>query len=129
MNDEARRESQAATRKSSWLFTAVCCAYLLLGGWAAWEIFPIGLGLVAGPRFGVSSGALTFHLLLNYGWLIVAGVAILVTLTPAKQVVNLSERYRRPVNLVLLIAAIGFAPRLLDAFALRLPGPFHFIGK
>ena len=68
-------------------------------------------------------------ILLNYVWLIVAGVAFLVTLALAKQVGNFRERYRRPVNLALLIVAIGFAPLLLAAFALTLFGTFHLVGK
>src|SRR6266851_671885 len=83
----------------------------------------------SGLGISISSGSLLFHLLLNYVWLIVAGVAILVTLALAKQVGNFSERYRRPVNLVLLIVAIGFAPMLLAAFALTLSGAFHLVGK
>ena len=129
MNDEAPRETQRASRKSSWLFTAICCGYFLLGGWAAYKIVPICATFFAGLGISISSGSLLFHLLLNYVWLIVAGVAILVTLALAKQVRNFSERYRRPVNLVLLIVAIGFAPMLLAAFALTLFGPFSLIGK
>jgi hypothetical protein len=129
MSDEAPRKPQRAPRKSSWLFTAVCCGYFLLGGWAAYQIFPICATLFAGLGISISSGSLLFHLLLNYVWLIVAGVAILVTLALAKQVGNFSERYRRPVNLVLLIAAIGFAPMLLTVLALTLFGPFHLFGK
>lgn len=129
MNDEAPREPQGAPGRSSWLFTAVCCGYFLLGGWAAHKIVPICTTVFAGLGFSVSSGSLLFHLLLNYVWLIVAGVAVLVTLTFAKQVGNFSERYRRLVNVVLLIAAIGFAPMLLVAFALALSGPFHLTGK
>jgi hypothetical protein len=129
MNDEAPKGPQRAPRKSSWLFTVACCGYFLLGGWAADKIVPICLTLFAGLGFSVSSGSLLFHLLLNYVWLIVAGVAILVILALTKQARNFSERYRRPVNLVLLIAAIGFAPMLLVEFALKLSGPFHLIGK
>lgn len=129
MNDEAPREAQRAPGKSSWPFTAVYCGYFLLGGWAAYRIVPICATFFAGLGFSISSGSLLFHLLLNYVWLIVAGVAILVTLALAKQVGNFSERYRRPVNLVLLIAVIGFAPMLLAAFALTLSGPFHLFGK
>ena len=129
MNDEAPREPQRALGKSSWLFTAVCCGYFLLGGWAACKIVPICATFFAGLGFSISSGSLLFHLLLNYVWLIVAGVAVLVTLALTKQVRNFSERYRRPVNLVLLIAAIGFAPMLLAVFALMLSRPFHLIGK
>jgi hypothetical protein len=65
----------------------------------------------------------------NYVWLITAGVAILVALALAKQIGYFSERYRRLANLVLLIAAIGFARMLLAAVALKLSGPFHLIGK
>ena len=129
MNDEAPREPQRAPGKSSWLFTAVCCGYFLLGGWAAYKVVPICFALFAGLGISISSGSLLFHLLLNYVWLIVAGVAILVTLALTKQVGNFSERYRRPVNLVLLIVAIGFAPLLLAAFALTLSGAFHLVGK
>jgi hypothetical protein len=129
MNDEAPREPQRAPGKSSWLFTAVCCRYFLLGGWAAYKIFPVCATFFAGLGFGISFGSLLFHLLLNYVWLIVAGVAILVTLALAKQLGSFSGRYRRAVNLVLLIAAIGFAPMLLAVFALTLLGPFHLIGK
>jgi hypothetical protein len=129
MNDEASREPQPAPGESSWLFTAVCCGYFLLGGWAAYEIVPIFPTFFAGLGISISSGSLLFHLLRNYVWLIVAGVAILVTLALAKQVGNFSERYRRPVNLVLLIVAIGFAPMLLAAFALMLFGPFSLVGK
>ena len=129
MNDEAPREPQRALGKSSWLFTAVCCGYFLLGGWAAYKIVPICATFFAGLGFSISSDSLLFHLLLNYVWLIVAGVAVLVTLALTKQVRNFSERYRRPVNLVLLIAAIGFAPMLLAVFALMLSRPFHLIGK
>lgn len=129
MNDEAPREPQRAPGKSSWLFTAVCCGYFLLGGWAAYKIVPICATIFAGLGISISSGSLLFHLLLNYVWLIVAGVAVLVTLALAKQVGNFSERYRRPVNLVLLIVAIGFAPMLLAVFALKLHGAFHLFGK
>jgi len=129
MNDEAPREPQRAPGKSSWLFTAVCCGYFLLGGWAAHKIVPLCLTLFAGLGFSVSTGSLLFHLILNYVWFIVAGVAILVTLAFAKQVGSLSERYRRRVNIVLLIAAIGFAPMLLAAFAIALSGGFHLAGK
>ena len=129
MNDGAPREPQRGPGKSSWLFTAVCCVYFLLGGWAAYKVVPICLTLFAGLGMSISSGSLPFHLLLNYVWLIVAGVAFLVILALAKQVGNFSERYRRPVNLVLLIVAIGFAPLLLTAFALTLLGPFHLVGK
>jgi hypothetical protein len=45
MNNEAPREPQRAPAKSSWLFTAVCCGYFLLGGWAAYKVFPIALRL------------------------------------------------------------------------------------
>jgi hypothetical protein len=128
MNDEAPIEPQRAPGKSSWLFTAVCCGYFVLGGWAAYKIVPICATFFAGLGI-ISSGSLLFQLLLNYVWLIVAGVAILVTLALAKQVGNFSERYRRPVNLVLLIVAIGFAPILLVAFALTLSGAFNLIGK
>jgi len=129
MNDEGPRESQRTAGKSSSLFTAVCCGYFLLGGWAARRIVPICATFFAGLGVSISSGSLLFHLLLNYVWLIVAGVAILVILTFAKQVGNFSERYRRPVNLVLLIAAIGFAPMLLVAFILALSGPFHLFAR
>jgi len=128
MNDEAPREPQRAPRKSSWLFTAVCCGYFLLGGWAAYKAVPICATYFAGLGISISSDSLLF-LLRNNVWLIVAGVAFLVTLAFAKQVGNFSERYRRPVNLVLLIAAIGFAPPLLVAVALTLSGPFHVFGK
>ena len=129
MNNEAPKEPQRAPEQSSWLFTAVCCSYFLLGGWAAYKVVPICATLFAGLGFSVSSGSLLFHLLLNYVWFIVAGVAVLVILAFAKQVGDLSERYRRPVNLVLLIAAIGFAPMLLAAFAIALSGGFHLAGK
>jgi hypothetical protein len=129
MSDEAPRKPQRAPRKSSWLFTAVCCGYFLLGGWAAYRIVPICATFFAGLGISVSFGSLLFHLLLNYVWLIVVGVAILVMLALAKQVGNFSEPYRRLVNLVLLIVAIGFAPMLLAAFALKLFGPFHLFGK
>jgi len=129
MNDEAPREPELAPRKSSWLFTAVCCGYFLLGGWAAYKIFPIFPTFFAGLGISISSGSLLFRLLLNYVWLIVAGVAILVTVALAKQVGNFSERYRRPVNLVLLTAAIGFAPMVLAALALTLSGAFDLFGK
>jgi len=127
MNNEAPREPQRAPQKSSWLFTAVCCGYFLLGGWAAYKVVPICATYFAGLGITISSDSLLFHLLLNHVWLIVAGVAILVTLTIAKQVGNFNARYRRPVNLVLLIVAIGFAP--LIAFALTLSGTFHVLGK
>ena len=127
MNDEAPREPQRVPGTTSWLFTAVCCGYFLLGGWAAYKVVPICATFFAGLGISISSGSLLFHLLLNYVWLIVAGVAILVTLAIAKQVGNFNERYRRPVNLVLLIVAIGFAP--LIAFALTLSGTFHVLGK
>ena len=129
MNNEASRESQRAPGKSSWLFTAICCGYFLLGGWAAYNVVPICATLFAGLGISISSGSLLFHLLLNYVWLIVAGVAILITLALAKQVGNFSERYRRPVTLFLLIVAIVFAPMVLAAFALMLSGPFHLTGK
>lgn len=129
MSHEAQGEAQRAPRKSSWLFTAVCCGYFLLSGWAAYKIIPICATYSAGLGLSVSSGSLLFHLLLNYVWLIVAGVAVLVGLAIAKQAGNFSERYQRPVNLVLLIAAIGFAPMLLVAFALTLSGAFHLTGK
>jgi hypothetical protein len=129
MNGEGPSGPQRAPGKSSWLFTAVCCGYFLLGGWAAYKILPICATFFAGLGISISSGSVLFHLLLNYVWLIVVGVAILVTLALAKQVGNFSERYRRAVNLALLIAAIGFAPMLLAAFALTLSGPFHLIGK
>jgi len=127
VNNEAPREPQRAPGKSSWLFTAVCCGYFLLGGWAAYKVVPICATYFAGLGITISSDSLLFHLLLNHVWLIVAGVAILVTLTIAKQVGNFNARYRRPVNLVLLIVAIGFAP--LIAFALTLSGTFHVLGK
>jgi len=127
MNNEAPKEPQRAPEQSSWLITAVCCSYFLLGGWAAYKVVPICATYFAGLGNTISSDSLLFHLLLNYVWLIVAGVAILVTLTIAKQVGNFNERYRWPVNLVLLIVAIGFAP--LIAFALTLSGPFHLLGK
>ena len=127
MNNEAPREPQRAPQKSSWLFTAVCCGYFLLGGWAAYKVVPICATYFAGLGISISYDSLLFHLLLNHVWLIVAGVAILVTLTIAKQVGNFNARYRRPVNLVLLIVAIGFAP--LIAFALTLSGTFHVLGK
>ena len=137
MNAQASREypkrqpvkPQGVTGKSSWWFTAVCCGYFLLGGWAAYKVVPICATFFAGLGISISSGSLLFHLLLNYVWLIVAGVAFLVTLALAKQVGNFNERYRRPVNLVLLIVAIGFAPLLLGAFALTLSGAFHLVGK
>ena len=137
MNGEALSESperepfkpQGAPGKSSWSFTAVCCGYFLVGGWAAYKIVPICAIFFAGLGFSTSSDSLLFHLLLNYVWLIVAGVACLVTLALAKQVGNFSERHRRLVNLVLLIVAIGFAPMLLAAVALTLSGPLHLIGK
>jgi hypothetical protein len=129
MNDEAPRQPQRAPGKSSWLFTAVCCGYFFLGGWAAYKVVPTCATFFAGLGISISSGSLLFHVLLNYVWLIVAGVAILVTLALAKQVGNFSERYRRPVNLVLVIVAIGFAPLLFAAFALALSGAFHLVGK
>jgi len=129
MNNEAPREPQRAPQKSSWLFTAVCCGYFLLGGWAAYKVVPICATYFAGLGISISYDSLLFHLLLNYVWIIVAGVAILVTLAIAKQIGNFNERYRRPVNLVLLIVAIGFAPLLLAVFALTLSGPFHVFGK
>ena len=129
MKNEAAREPQRAPGKSSWLFTAVCCGYFLLGGWAAYKVVPICATFFAGLGISISSGSLLFHLLLNYVWLIGAGVAIFVTLALAKQVGNFSERYRRPVNLFLLIVAIVFAPMLLAAFALTLSGAFHLTGK
>jgi hypothetical protein len=129
MNDEAPREPQRAPGKSSWVFTAVCCGYFLLGSWAAYKVIPICATFFAGLGISISSGSLLFHLLLNYVWLIVAGMAILVTLALAKQVGNFSERYRRAVNVVLLIGAIGFAPLLLAAFAFSLSGAFHLVGK
>jgi len=95
MNDEAPREPQRAPGKSSWLFTAVCCSYFLLGGWAAYKVVPICATFFAGLGISISSGSLLFHLLHNYLWLLVAGVAILVALALAKQVGNFSERYRR----------------------------------
>jgi hypothetical protein len=127
MNHEAPREPQRAPEKSSWLFTAVCCGYFLLGGWAAYRVVPFFAIYFAGLGFSISFDSLLFHLLLNYMWLIVAGVAILVTLAIAKQVGYFNERYRRPVNLVLLIVAIGFAP--LVALALTLGGTFTLLGK
>lgn len=129
MNDEAPKEPQRAPRKSSWLFTAGCCGYFLLGGWAAYKVVPICATFFAGLGFSISFDSLLFHLLLNYVWLIVAGVAIFVTLALAKQLGNFSERYRRLVNLVLVIAAIGFAPMLLAAVAFMLAGPFQLFGK
>lgn len=128
MNDEAPREPQRSPG-SSWLSTAVCCGYFLLGGWAAYKVVPICATFFAGLGISVSSGSLLFHLFLNYVWLIVAGVAILVSLALARQLGNFSERYRRPVNLVLLIAAIGFSPMLLAAVALMLASPFQLFGK
>jgi len=129
MNDEASKEPQRERRKSSWLFTVVCCGYFLVGGWAAYKTAPICFTVFAGLGFSVSSDSLLFRLLLNYGWFIVIGVAILICLAFAKQVGSVTERYRRPVNLVLLTAAIGFVPMLLAAFAVKLSGPFHLIGK
>lgn len=129
MNGEAPRDPQRAPGKSSWLFTAVCCGYFLLGGWAAYRIVPICATFFAGLGISISSGSLLFHLLLNYVWLVVVGMAILVALALAKQVGNFSERYRRPVNLVLLIVAIGLAPMLLAALALTMSGTFHLFGK
>jgi hypothetical protein len=129
MNDEAPRGSQPAQEKSSWLFTALCCGYFLVGGWAAYRIVPICATFFAGLGMGISSSSLLFYLLLNYVWLIVAGVTILVILALAKQVGNFSPRFRRPANLVLLIAAIGFAPMVLAASALTLFGAFTLIGK
>ena len=129
MNDEAPREPQRAPGKSSWLFTAVCCVYFLWGGLAAYKVVPICLTYFAGLGMSFSTDSLLFHFILNYEWLIVAGVAFLVILVLAKQIGNFSERYRRPVNLVLLIAAIGFAPQLLVAFTLALLGPFQLLGK
>jgi hypothetical protein len=121
MNDEASRGPQRAPRKNSWFFTAVRCGYFLQGGWAAYKIVPICATFFAGLGIGISSGSFLF--------LIVAGVAILVTLALAKQVGYFNERYRRPVNLVLLIAAIGFAPMLLAVSALMLSGAFQLFGK
>jgi hypothetical protein len=130
MNDEAPRKPQRAPGKKSWLFTAFCCGYFLLGGWAVYKIFPVCAAFFAGLGFNVSYGALLFHLLLNYVWLIAAVEIILIILALARQLGNLSERYRRPVNFVLLIAAIGFAPMLLlAAFVFMLSGEFHLIGK
>jgi len=120
---------QRAPGKSSRLFTALSCGYFLLGGWAAYRIAPICFAFFAGLGLSVSSGSLLFRLLLNYGWLIFAGVAVLLILAFAKQAGNLSERYQRLVNFVLLIAAIGFAPMLLATLVLKLSGPFHLIGK
>ncbi len=128
-NDGAPIEPQRAPRKNSRLFTAFCCGYFLLGGWAAYKILPISTTFLAGLGFNVSYGSLLFHLFLNYVWLIAAGVIILIALALAREVGNLSERYRQPVNLVLLIVAIGFAPMLLAAFVFMLSGAFHLIGK
>lgn len=129
MDDEAPRQLQRAPGKSSWLFTAVCCGYFLLGGWAVYKIVPIFATFFAGLGFSISSGSLLFHLLLNYVWFIVAGVAILVTVALTKQIGNFNEGYRRLVNYVLLIVAIVFAPMVLAAVALTLFGPVHLIGK
>jgi len=129
MNEQAPKEPQHAPGKGSWLFTAVCCGYFLLGGWAAYKIVPICFTFFAGLGVSISSGSLLFHLLLNDVWLIAAGVTISVALALAKHVGNFNARYRRPVNLVLLIAAIGFAPMLLLAFILALSGPFHLFGR
>ncbi|HWH79762.1 MAG TPA: hypothetical protein VNT76_20420 [Candidatus Binatus sp.] len=129
MNDEAPRQLQGAPGKSSWLFTAVCGGYFLLGGWAAYKVVPICATFFAGLGISISSGSLLFHLLLSYVLLIVAGVAILVTLALTKQIGNFNEGYRRLVNYVLLIVAIVFAPMVLAALALTLSGPFHLIGK
>lgn len=129
LTDETPKESQRAPGTSSWLFTAGCCGYFLLGGWAAYKFFPNCVTFFVGLGFNISFGSLLFHLLLNYVWLIVAGVTILFTLALAKQLGKVNERYQRLVNLVLLAAAIVFAPMLLAAVALMLAGPFHLIGK
>jgi hypothetical protein len=121
---------QVPVRKSSWLFAAVCCGYFVLGGWASYKLAPACLAIVfVGFGSSASSNWLFFHLLSNYAWLVVSGTVILLCLVFAKQVGFFSERYRRAVNLLLLITAIGFAPMLLVAFALTLSGPFHLIGK
>jgi len=137
MNAQASREypkgqpvkPQGVTGKSSWWFTAVCCGYFLLGGWAAYKIVPIRMTFFAGLGFATSPNSLLFHLFLNHAWLIVAGVACFVTLALAKQFGNFSAGRRRLVNVVLLVVAIGFAPMLLAAVVLVLSGPLHLIGK
>jgi hypothetical protein len=129
MNDQSPRESRRAFGNSSWLFTAVSCCYFLLGGWATYKLFPICAIFFAGFGFSFSSGSLPFHLFPNYMWLIIVGVAILVALALSKQIGIFSARYRRLVNIALLIVAIGFAPILLTVVAITLLGPFDLMGK
>ena len=128
-DEQKRRRPQSNPRTTSWSFTALCCVYFVLAGWAAYKIVPIIATLFAGFGFSISSDSILFHLLLNYVWLVVTGVAGIVALLLARQFLNFSERYRRLVNLVLLIVAIGCAPMVLEAVVLTLSGPFHVIGK
>ncbi|MBS1841331.1 MAG: hypothetical protein JSS69_05655 [Acidobacteria bacterium] len=130
MNEEVvARQPQRTSRTTSWTFTAVCCVYFALAGWAAYKTVPIIATLLAGLGFSISSDSILFHLLLNYVWLVVGGVAGIVALLLARQFMSFSERYRRLSNLILLIIAIGSAPMVLVAVVLTLSGPFQVMGK
>ena len=132
MNEEIPKQPQREPRKNSWLFTAFCCLYFAIAGWAAYKTFPILATLLAGQGFSISSDSFLFHLLLsgNYVRLMVVGTTAIIALALAKQVGNFSDRYRRLVNLVLLIVAIGSAPSmLLLAMVFTLPRTLHLIGK
>ncbi len=129
MIDEAPRGSQPASGKSSWLFTAACCSYFVLGGWAAYKTVPVFATLLAGEGFSIPSFLFNVLLNLNYIWLVAAGVAIFVALVIARHFGYVSGRSRRLVNLVLIVAAVGAAPMLGLALAITLSGPFTIFGK
>jgi hypothetical protein len=92
---------------------------------------PVFFTLIAGlgVRIPVSPDGFLLHLLLNAWLFILAVVTGLVALALARQAGNFSERYKRIVNAVLLVAAIGLAPMVLAVIGLMLLGPFSLIGK
>jgi hypothetical protein len=128
LTEEQKRE-RIANATSAWSFTAVCCVYFVLAGWAAYRTVPIIATLFVGLGFSISFDSILFHLFLNYVWLIVGGFAGMISLLLARQFLHFSERYRRLVNLVLLIAAIGSAPMLLFAIAITFSSPIRVFGR
>ncbi len=127
MTAEAPRGLQPAPSKSSWLFTAACCTYFVLGGWAAYKAVPVFATLLAGQGFSIPP--LLFHVLLNLNYVVAAAVAVFVALVVVRHVGYFSARSRRLLNLVLIVAAVGAAPMLGLALAITLSGPFTILGK
>ena len=111
----------------AWPLALLFCGYFLFACWPAIQFISVFLTLLAG--LGLTSPFLI--LLLRLGWCVIVAVIVgAISLTVAKQFVDFKDRYRRLVNLFLLVVTIGFLPpALFELFLLLYRPVFHLYGK